>query len=556
VQSLLAVGTASSGEIHVFGQKRVHVTFHLPRKVTVKTIQLCNSKVVVLDSKNDITILDLSAPAERDMGYSPPGVVTAVCTDPCLDWLFLGMQTGEVIAYDIDRECLSPLRIPNFWRERQPKARSLPVVALALHPKDVGTMLIAYSEGAVIYSFKQGVVTQWLEFTSPTGAPGAEKPAITHAIWHPTGTFVCTTHEDGSMVFWNPKDGSVVQTRTLEEAGVDLSGDCGKGRQPVCKIAWCSSSNPDDTSLLIAGGGGLTLLELGPTPNMLTSSAAVVADHLAKPKRQRILTTPTEHEIVGFCVLPKSSPHYGGAHDPVAVIALMSNGDMVTLSFPDGIPMSPANLFNPSLAMQQPLANRVDVTAVNRQRWLSMVRPRRQQGREIIVGGAEHVKPLRRYENRMIVQSSHPNGIVRVWDIGHADEIENDVMLEMDVARVLQRTTDLKIECVSMAGNTAETAVGMETGEVVVFRWAKNTFFGQVRVDVAAPSEPGVRDVRMWADPEVKEGLIPVCVLDQKCGTVAALKMSDVGFCAVAYQTGHLCVLDMRVFTSLPITNL
>ncbi|KAA8913927.1 lethal giant larvae like, C-terminal-domain-containing protein [Sphaerosporella brunnea] len=578
VQSLLAVGVYQNdnalGEVHVFGQKRVHVTFHLPRKASVKTLQLCDSKVIVLDSKNDITIFDLSEPAAPGLGYSPPGVVTAMRSDPCLDWLFLGLQTGEVIAYDLDREVLSPLRIPNFWRERAPKARSLPVASLALHPKDAGTLLIAYSEGAVIYSFKLGVVNQWLEFSLPPGAPGADtelamirtlrKPAITHALWHPTGTFVCTTHEDSVMVFWNPKDGSVVQARTLEDAGVHLpggelpGGGAGKGisiRQPVFRVAWCSTSNPDDTSILIAGGGsmtmpskGITMLDLGPTPNMLTSSAQVVAEHLGSPRRQRILPTPTQHDVVEFCVIPRTTPHYGGGHDPVAIVALLANGELFTLRFPDGTPISPAPLLNPSLVMQHPFATRVDVSAINRQRWLSMVRPRRQQGKEIIVGGVEHVKPLRRYENRTIVQSSHPNGTVRIWDIGHADEIENDVMWEIDAARVLQRPLDLQVACVSMAGSSAETAVGMESGEVVVFRWAKNTFFGQAPPEV--PTSPvtseGVRDVRMYADPEIKEGLIPACVLDQKCGSVAALKMSDVGFCAVAYQTGHLCILDMR----------
>jgi syntaxin-binding protein 5 len=579
VQSLLAVGTyqnsTASGEVHIFGQKRVHVTFHLPRKASVKTLQLCDSKVIVLDSKNDVTIFDLAAPAAPGVGYSPPGTVTALHTDPCLDWLFLGLQTGEVIAYDIDRETISPLKIPNFWRDRAPKARSLSVVSLALHPKDVGTLLIAYSEGAVIYSFKQGAVLQWLEFALPPGAHGADtelamirtlrKPAVTHALWHPTGTFVCTAHEDSVMVFWNPKDGSVVQARTLEDAGVHLPGGelpgTGSGaqgisiRQPVFRIAWCSTSNPDDTSLLIAGGGsmtmlskGITLLDLGPTPNTLTSSVQAVAEHLGSPRRQRILPTPTEHDVVEFCVIPKTSPHYGGAHDPVAVIALLANGELMTLRFPDGQPMSPASLLNPSLVLAHPFATRVDVSAVNRQRWLSMVRSRREAAREIFVGGAEHVKPLRRYESRTIVQTSHPNGTVRIWDIGHADEIENDAVLEIDVARVLQRALDLNVECVSMAGNTAEIAVGMETGEVAVFRWGKNTFLGKVPQD--EPMSPtvneGVWDVRMRADPEIKEGLIPACVLDQKCGSVAALKMSDVGFCAVGYQTGHLCVLDMR----------
>jgi len=562
-----------SGEIHIFGQKRVHVVFRLLRKATVKALQLCDSKVVVLDAKNDITIFDLTTPAAAGVGYSPPGVVTVLRTDPCLDWVFLGLQTGEVLAYDMDREVLSPLRIPNFWKERAPKARLLPVVSLALHPKDIGTLLIGYSEGAAVYSFKQAAVLQFLEFSLPPGAPGADtglamirtlrKPAVTQALWHPTGTFVCTTHEDSVMAIWNPKDGSLVQSRTLEDAGVHLpgnlpgasDGDGMSARQPIYKIAWCATSNPDDTSLLIAGGNpmttrskGLTLIDLGPTPNMLTSSAQVVADHFANPRRQRILPTPTEHDVVDFCVIPKTSPHYGGGYDPLAVIVLLASGELATLRFPDGQPLSPASLLNPSLILAHPFSTRIDVSAVQRQRWLGMARLRSQLSQstpDMIVGGIEHPKPLRRYENRTIVQSSHPNGTVRIWDLGHGDEIENGDVLEIDVASVLQRAADLTVECVSLAGNSGETAVGMETGEVVVFRWGKNP--GRQQEEQKSDGDQVITDVRMRADPDVREGLMPACILDQKCGAVIALKMSDVGFCAVGYQTGHLCVMDMRV---------
>ena len=601
VQSLLAIGTHQvanvPGEVHVFGQKRVHVTFKLPRKASsIKVVQLCDSKVVVLDSKNDVTVFDMEAgPAAAPVEYSPPGAVTVLRTDPCLDWVFLGLQVGEVIAYDMDRGALAPFRIPNFWRERSPKARSLPVVSLAVHPKDVGTLLIAYSEGAVVYSFKQNAVLHFLEFSIPPGAPGADtelaairtlrRPRIVSAIWHPTATFVCTTHEDGVMAIWNAKDGSLVQARTLDEANVHLPGNLPGAlttggaveglsiRQPVFRIAWCSTSNPDDTSLLIAGGNpmtmpskGLTHIDLGPTPNMLTSSLQAVAEHFSSPRRQRILPMPTEHDVVDFCVIPKSSPHYGGAHDPVAVIALLASGELVTLKFPNGQPLSPANLLHPSLVLAHPFATRVDVAAVNRQKWLGMVRP--QPPQEIILGGVQRTKPLRRYECRTIVQSSHADGTVRIWDVGHGDEVENDVVLELDVAHVLQRggradCSGLEIGCVSLAGISAETAVGMETGEVIVFRWAKNSFFGSTAEDADGDGDKttasaaegsasaAIRDVRARADPEVKEGLLPVCVLDQKCGAVIALKMSDVGFCAVGYQTGHLCVMDMRVGPSI-----
>ena len=34
-----------------------------------------------------------------------------------LDYAFLGMQTGDILAYDLDRESAAPFKIPNLWLE-------------------------------------------------------------------------------------------------------------------------------------------------------------------------------------------------------------------------------------------------------------------------------------------------------------------------------------------------------------------------------------------------------------------------------------------------------
>lgn len=503
-------------------------------------------------------------------------------TDPCLDWVFLGLQNGEVVAYDIDREVLAPFRIPNYWHDRSPKARLLPVVSLQLHPKDVGTLLIGYLEGAVVYSFKQNAPLHYLQFELPPGALGADtelaqirttrKPRLSQAVWHPTGTFICTTYEDAVMAFWSPKDGQLMQARTIQDAYVHLPGKLPGGdaldgvesisiRQPIFKIAWCSTNNPDETSLLLTGGNsmtmpakGMTLLDFGPTPNTITSSAQALAEHLASPKRQRVLPTPTQLDIIDFCLIPRLSPHYCGTHDPVAVIGLYASGELVTLRFPDGAPLSPASILHPSLVLTHPFASRIEVSAVNRQRWLGMEESR-QKGPEFIIGGIERRRLLRRHETRTIGLSCHPNGFVRVWDLGHDDEIENQGVLELDVGRVLQRGVDLDVKFASMAASTAETAVGMQTGEVVVFRWGRNKAFGRTPQDEEQTAQSrtvtelgeGITNVATHADPDVKEGLLPFCMLNQNFGPIAAVKMSDVGFLAVAYESGQLTVVDLRV---------
>ncbi len=100
VQSLLAIGTSVSqfgpGQIYIFGQSRVCVVLPLPRNASVKSMQFCADKLLCLDSKNDLSLFSLET-KKRLATHSPPGVVTAIHTDPCLEYAFLGMQNGQLV---------------------------------------------------------------------------------------------------------------------------------------------------------------------------------------------------------------------------------------------------------------------------------------------------------------------------------------------------------------------------------------------------------------------------------------------------------------------------
>jgi hypothetical protein len=97
VQSLLAVGTSEtqygSGQIYVFGQQRVCVVFTLPRKAACTILQFCADKLVSVDSKNDVCVFSLEQ-RKLTASYAPPGLITALLTDPSLDYAFIGLQSG------------------------------------------------------------------------------------------------------------------------------------------------------------------------------------------------------------------------------------------------------------------------------------------------------------------------------------------------------------------------------------------------------------------------------------------------------------------------------
>ena len=101
IQSLLAVGTSESkfgsGQIYVFGQKRVQLVLRLPRKASVKTLQFCSDKLLSIDSKNDLCVFSLEA-TRIITSYAPPGAITAIATDPMLDYALIGLQNGTFDA--------------------------------------------------------------------------------------------------------------------------------------------------------------------------------------------------------------------------------------------------------------------------------------------------------------------------------------------------------------------------------------------------------------------------------------------------------------------------
>jgi syntaxin-binding protein 5 len=521
---------------------------------------------VSVDSKNEVIVWSLQQ-AKKIASYSPPGAVSSLVTDHGLDWAFIGLSSGEVIAYDLDRERVAPLRLPNFWRERNPRARILSAVCMQLHPKDIGQLLIGYTEGAVIYSFKQNKPLQYFRYEIPPGAPGGNSdpsvdgksryPRLTQALWHPSGTFVATAYDDSSLVFWDIKEARILMARTLLDTNVDKpGGSFGKPgtlslNEKYTRIAWCAKENPDDTGILVAGGQsmsmpsrGLTFLELGPTPIYATSSWQVLSGHF-QGKRQHLLPTPPGAEVVDFCLIPRTSPHFAGAQDPIAVIAVLSSGELITLTFPSGHPISPTNQLHPSLAFVHPFVTSIAVSGIDRERWLGMTETR-QQGPPIMRGGAEAKRALRRYEARNIIQMAHGDGTVRIFDAGHADELENSSTLQVDIARALARYEDVDISTMSMAGATGELAVGTRAGEVVIYRWGGNRLYGREAPRPTETKQGGITDISERTEPALKLGLQPFALYDMAQGSISALKVSDVGFIGVGSENGFFSILDLR----------
>ncbi|KAK1831264.1 Lethal(2) giant larvae protein SRO7 [Podospora conica] len=563
VQSLLAVGTNESqygpGKIYVFGQQRVHKWFVPPRPSSIHQLSFVANRLVSRDSRHELAVWDLDT-GDQVAKYTYTQAVFAL-TDPMLDWVLVGLLNGDVCAYDLDRARPAQFRLPNFWREYDQQARAVTFVGMQLHPRDIGQLLIAYSHGAVLYSFKQNAPVKFFEYTLPAGAPGGNgegvgsvrKPKVTHALWHPTGTFIMTAHVDGSMVFWDPKDGRVVAARSIYKTRINEPGVATRPDivVPFTKMAWCCKENPDDTALLIAGGhkhddldNGLTFIELGPTPVYATSSWEVLSSHF-EGKRRITLQTPPGAEVADYCLIPRASPHFAGAQDPIAILTMLSSGELITMSFPSGYPISPTNMLHPSLTFVSPYVQKIAVSTLNRDRWLGMVE-KRDRGAPLLRGGAEVTKRRRWYDWRNVVQVAHADGTVRIWDVGYDDEVENSALLQVDVARALNRYDNVEVTALDMADTTGEFAAGTRTGEVVVYRWGGNKFFGRDEAQPTKSNPGGLTDVGSRAEPSLKEGLQPFVLYEMTQGPVSVVSVSNVGFVGVGSEGGFFSVIDLR----------
>jgi hypothetical protein len=566
VQSLLAIGTSESkfgrGKIYVFGQRRVQKVLEPPRPTSYQDLQFTGNYLFSLDVKNELGIWDL-ATCTRVGAQVIAGTVAALVTDPVLDWTFVGLQNGDIVAYDLDRRSLArSFRLPNFWKEQYPHSRAATLVCMSLHPRDVGKLLIGYTHGAVVYSFKQNRPVQFLEYVIPRGAPGGNgagieterRPRLTHAVWHPSGTFVLTAHDEGSLVLWDPKEAKLVMARTLTALNVE-SPDAApvppSFTEPYTKIAWCCKENCDDSGLLVGGGQtadtnpkNLTFIELGVTPVYATASWQVLANYFGG-KREITLPLPPNSQAGDFLLIPRSSPHFGGAQDPLAVICLLSSGELITMSFPSGFPISPTNQLHPSTFFVHPFITKANVSSLERPRWLSMME-KREQGTPLLTGGAEGPRPRKRFEERTIIQAAQADSTIRIWDSGHADEIENGSPIQVDVARALDRYDDVEITCMSMGSNTGEFVVGTRTGEAIVYRWGKNRYFGQEKPPPIEPNPKGLSDISARSEPNLREGLQPFVLYEMVMGPITAVKISNVGFVAVGSELGFLTLIDLR----------
>lgn len=574
-QSLLAVAT-TAGEIHVYGQKQIEVVFTLKNKAQIKDMRFVKGiYLIAVDDKNNILILSVYSKQILTTVFCP-NKITCIETDPSLDWLLIGLESGSIMIYDVDRNQMSKLRIENFQKSMfLPKERISPVVSIQWNPRDIGTVLISYEHVTVIYSFIDATIKQHFYYQLEPYAPGGDlsvniekrrTPKVIQSLYHPNSLHILTVHEDNSLVFWDVSSGKLVQARSIFETHVNfpnstLKDDSLRESPAILKVAWLCQRNPEYTSLLIATKAtnnlgspqGLTMIDLGGTPMYSITSFDAMSKYYAKPVQQKLFSLIGKAPLIDFLPLPKGSPYFGGGHDTNLILLLLEDGELETLIYPTGSFSSRASIFPRSLAWVRPTVTTSIAESVPKKLWLGMMTS--AQSDSFLKGGIPAIRHIRNHETRSALLTGHVNGSVRIWDASHS-EVTDNAVFEVNTAKVLNRGANLAIENISFASETLELAVSTEVGDVILFKFETNRFYGHSHRNDALElkfsrfslddSNTILVDVKDRGPSNVKQGFMPSTVIHAKKGTVSTVMNSNIGFVGIGYKEGTFILLDRR----------
>ncbi|SCU83591.1 LAFA_0D04522g1_1 [Lachancea sp. 'fantastica'] len=574
VQSLLALAT-DCGEIHVYGKQQVEVVFTLESKTFVKELRFVKGIfLIAVDSKDSVLVLSLHSKKVLTAFFAP-GKISCIETDPSLEWMLIGLQSGTTVIYDIDKDCISPVRLENLQKTILPQEHSSGVVSIQWNPRDYGTVLISYKLVTVLYSVVENKIKQQFIYTVPAFAPGGDQsgnleaprtPEVTQSMFHPNSLHILTVHRDSSLVFWDANSGELLQARSLFETDVNVARSLPDPAQPpvsrILQVSWICASNPEYTSLLIAGGTigegeechSLTMIDLGVTPKYSITSYEKMGAYYASPAQQKVFPVPNEASVVKFLPLARASCYFSGNHDPAIILVLLDDGEMETILYPSGNLSYKASLFPQSISWIRPIATKCAATSVPKKLWLGMMSSTYNKD-FILKGGAPVRKPLRVHDTRSALATGHKNGSVRIWDASHG-ELDDSSVFDVSVSHALNKSYGVGINGVSFASETAELSVSTEGGDVVLFKFQANQFFGaeentnETEIKLKRFSLNEVKDLIVdisdRAPRKLREGFMPNCAIHANAGKVLALKNSNVGFVAIAYENGLLMAVDRR----------
>ncbi|EDK46461.1 conserved hypothetical protein [Lodderomyces elongisporus NRRL YB-4239] len=528
IQSLLAVSTKNN-DVRVYGQINVEVVFEFNLKHPITFLKFVKGVYLLCGSPGSgLTILSLHS--KQILGKALfPGTVTATESDPALDWLILGLANGSLLFFDIDRNNLTPFRIDNLQKRVLPKEKMSPVVSIEWHPRDIGTLLVAYNQCAVVYSLVSAEVKSVLvyeltkqnrafEYSTHIANGGKKKifgsqkmvrPSVVEAHFHPNGLHAVTIHGDNSIVFWDLEGGVILEARTLFETLIHKEGpplEIPEVFNPIVTAKWVCGEDPENTKLLISGGDPsstnlIHVLDFGYTLKYSLTSHETQGKFYATPQNgQRkvpidfYLKPENTLEFIRIIqpITENGSPYFHCGHNPSYLLLVSNLGRIYFVHFADnaggqGSSDLGTTVLPTSMSLINPPLSFIDVRQVVRLDWYSIMSSRASSGggykvAPLLHGGApaslaNFPKPIGQNDStRNIMITGHENGLVRFIDVTKGEQLGTESIVQVGLRESLydyDNPKNLRVLHVSCSFQNRQLLVGLATGEVVICKFGK-----------------------------------------------------------------------------------
>lgn len=434
-------------------------------------------------------------------------------------------------------------------------------------------------------------------------------PEILESHFHPNGLHVLTVHKDNTLVFWDANDGTLLEARTIFEINLHLpSGGVPlepptEGFIPIKTVNWIAGQDPELTQLVISGGDMaqeniLHILDFGFTLKYSMTSHEKQGEFYSQPSQgQRIIpikfygiipnqdpnnssTSQIEKEFVEkiIPICGDAQPYFHGNHNPSYLMLLSNIGALYIIEYSTSIGATNIGgtdlsglVLPPSLAFVNPPVIYSSVQSVRRTHWYGIVASRTSTGagakQTLLLKGGSAVhnnsipKPMGNDDNlRSVLITGHENGQVRFLDITRGEHQEPESILQVSFKETLYDNGDsrtLKIIEVSCGFENREMLVGLANGNVIICKFGKSprssqgNFNGQDYSDCPTLHKNNDAKIinikhRILGKFAAASTFLPVHLLQiENYQEISCLKMSNIGFAAIAYKSGKLVVCDI-----------
>lgn len=607
VQSLMAVSTKDN-EIRVFGQSDVEVVFSFKSSLTLTRLMFVKGVYLVGAQVPGDHIVVISLHSRQVLGqYRTPTSLTSVCLDYSLDFIALGLSNGCVMFYDVDRLSITPLRIDNLQKTVMPKEKMSPVMGLEWHPRDIGSILVCYAQCAVWYSLSSGLIktVYALELTKGLrgfehalktstrgkkklfGTPKSVLSEVQEAHFHPNGLHVVTVHTDSTLTFWDANNGTLLENRSLTDINLHKEGSPvlpEESYAPIESVKWICSEDPEVTQILITGGvaqsaNKIYTMDLGMTLKYSLTSNEKQGSFYSEPSGgiKQIEFNLDNRDESSFEIIteifPLASefmPYFSGNQNPTHLIVLSNLGGFYITKFSmleDGLKDNTLPNLPPSLSLICPPATFSSIQSIPRLYWYGILSGKntRTKSSKLLQGGAlAHLdlspKVLYKFEAfRNIQITGHENGIIKLRDVSRGETPIVEDELAISVMNVLYDDGSQECKTVAMVSvgfECREILVGMHNGDVLICSYIKYQSitapknFNKDTYD-SCPVQHSNGDASIYyikdrnAFSSLFSGFLPCFLLRGNDQKITAIEMSNIGFGAVAYESGRLIVCDI-----------